>query len=282
MSTTGGNKGKSRGTKKSTILTEPRRFELAKMKAKEDIMLTFHFNDYFGATIDEINIPQSHFFAETNTRLAEVLDFDEGDIIEHDFRALLGVGRRTNIVPHWEAFRCFQSWLDNGIYKNSQLEGTHIDAYLLSKTIGSPRFGNAIMEVILATMQTRKFDTELTDDFRRIYEHGEAFCPLRALYFETAVFWTLAYGRGDRRYQGMAFHGDGILGLDSVEDDVLIEVMEKHRKEFCPCVAKEYGAHKVAAAMKETGSLGDQSADEKCICNIAPWLRDRERFFTAS
>lgn len=66
----------------------------------------------------------------------------------------------------------FIQWLHTGVYENFQIEGTHIDADILSKTIGAPRFGNAVMEVHLgyyAISQIRpRLDREISADLSEL------------------------------------------------------------------------------------------------------------------
>ena len=236
-------------------------------------------------------VAQSSFLAETSTKIPQVLDFDEGDKIEYNFRALLDVSRGVKVDAEWEAFSYFVQWLHLGVYENFQIEGTHIDAYNLSKTIGAPRFGNAVMEAILATMPSRKFDQDLTERFQQIFLSCEVTSPLRTLYFESAVYWRMSYGRNDRIFEDLATRGGGVLTLDEVEDEVLIEVLKKHRDEFCLCASHELEGRDAEAekvSKQHEGKKGkvegleDRIRNSMCICRVAPWSRDRERFFIAT
>lgn len=204
---------------------------------------------------------------------------------------MLDVSRGVKVDAEWEVFGYFVQWLHTGVYENFQIEGTHIDAYNLSTTIGAPRFGNAVMEVILATMPARKYDQDLTERLRQIFLSCEVNSPLRTLYFESAIYWRMSYGRNDRIFEDFATRGDGVLTLDEVEDEVLIEVLKKHRDEFCLCANHEFEG-RAAEARKMSKShegkkgkaegLGNRIVDGVCICRVAPWSRDRERFFIAT
>ncbi|PVH83825.1 hypothetical protein DL98DRAFT_615171 [Cadophora sp. DSE1049] len=279
------------GNNQPTVTFEPKHLQRSVKRITNDPILTFKLEAFSGTLKGHIMVPQNFFLAETRTNIPQVLDFDEGDKIEYNFRALLNVSRRVKVDAEWEVFGYFIQWLHTGVYENFQIECTHVDAYILSKTLGSPRFGNAVMEVILATMPSRKFDQGLTKKYQQIFLNCEVECPLRILYFESAVYWKMSYGPKDTRYGGWATRGEGVLMLDVVEDEVLIEVLEKHRRNFCPCADDECEAREIVVGKRARSAgpgtsnlvgLDNKTVQGVCICKIAPWSRDRERFFIAT
>lgn len=105
------------------------------------------------------------------------------------------------------------------------------------------------------------------------------------MYFESAVYWRMSYGRNDGIYEDFATRGDGVLKLDEVEDEVLIKVLKRHRDEFCLCADHELEGRAAEAEKRsksheikkrKTEGLENRTVGDVCICRIAPWWRDRE------
>ena len=76
-----------------------------------------------------------------------------------------------------------------------------------------------------------------------------------------------------------------------MEDKVLIKVWKRHRDEFCLCANHELEARAAEAEKRskshevkkgKTERLENRTVGDACICRIAPWSKDRERFFTAT
>jgi hypothetical protein len=212
--------------------------------------------------------------ADTVSRVPQLLDEPEGEEM-YPFRALLGVGARKNVSADWEAFHCFSKWLESGIYTNKQIAGSHIDAYILSEALQSPRFGNAVMQYILADIRSSKYDVELKNIFRNIFAKCSKESPLRKLYLEASVFWKLEFGGGGRSKPASTY-GEGVLGLDPEHDRSLIETLDKHKGEFCKCNVK------ALCESLQAKTLRNLSGAQVCICQKEPWLVRPERFYRAN
>ncbi|KAL2073584.1 hypothetical protein VTL71DRAFT_10910 [Oculimacula yallundae] len=281
-------------------------------------MLTFHLTDSSCRTINKIEILQSHFFAETHTAISEVLDSDDDNTVHHNFRTLLSAAIKVTVAPQWEAFGCFQRWLLDGIYKNSYIESSDIDVYLLSRTIQAHRFGNAVMEDILARMPARKYDPNSTKVFRQIFRNCEVNSLLRTLYLESLCFWNFSCIRNEKGVAIVLSQGQEFLNLEDVEDKELIQALREQKSELYPCRIKydkaqqflaEMAAEKVDSPLKDRKledqgvnkegiyrtplrkenrgpskdwKLENERGSEERICKTPPWLKNRERFFSVT
>lgn len=187
---------------------------------------------------------------------------------------MLGVGRRAEVDASWEAFQFFQSWLINDTYNNIEYESTHIDAYQLSKTLKSPRFGNAVMKKVLAIIPSRKFDSDLKDTLREISKKCAQGSPLRSLYFEAYHYWSMI----------PSYH---LLGLDEelMKDRDLAAVLETHPLDTCPCTEKYREFVEANDVSSEDVHHAIEDKDEgmkSCICSLGPWHQNPARFFAAA
>jgi len=188
-----------------------------------------------------------------------------------------------------EAFECFRSWLYTGIYENPQLAGSHLTAYRLSETLQSPQFGNAIMQKILNGLPARKYDGDLKDIYRSIFNTSKPSSPLRRLYFQAAMFWGLEFGGGGVE-RPKSFDGSGVLGLDPDVDSGLIAELQRYRGTFCACDSSEQQELQSEPEMQPVPatngrprafSLNDQAGNGACACQKAPWLNPQQ-FFTSA
>lgn len=115
------------------------------------------------------------------------------DADEYDFLLLVGATIGDDVSVLWEAFEAFGTWLRDGTYDGKCMRGTHIDAYHLAETVQSHRFANAVMSKILGSVPRQKFDIELTEIFRALYDGHAASSALRILYFESVIFWRMGF-----------------------------------------------------------------------------------------
>jgi hypothetical protein len=90
------------------------------------------------------------------------------------------------------------------------------------------------MQKILATIQSRKFDEDLKNTYRAIFNKCHSNSPLRQLYFRAALFWKLEFGGGGARLPN-SLYGEGVLGLDPEQDFGLISELQRFRETFCGC-----------------------------------------------
>lgn len=153
----------------------------------------------------------------------------------------------------WEAFESFRDWLYTGVYDNNQIMGTHIDAYLLAATLQSHRFGNAVMQKILADIPQCKYDGKLADIYRTVYRTCGQASLLRKLYFQTAVFWGKP------------------LGLEAQTDAQLIQALTAFKTTFCACRRRK-------PRRSHGMSLSNKPKNNPCACQKAPWLSPHQFF----
>ena len=250
-------------------------------------MITFYCTDESGQHRVELPIHQKLFFADSISRVPQVLDDDEQEY--YDIRAILGVVSRVDVSSELESFECFRHWLYNGIYENPQLAGTHLDAYHLSEILQSPRFGNAVMQKILNDLPARKFDDDLKATFQTIFQTCKPASSLCRLYFQAALFWGLEFGGGGVELP-KSFYGSGVLGLDPDIDSELIAELQRFRDTFCACDSGEQQERlsglKTQPGLATDGrarsfSLNDHAGNGACVCQKAPWLSP-EQFFTSA
>lgn len=188
---------------------------------------------------------------------------------------LLGVGYRKVVEDEWEAFKSFARWLDDGTYNAGDIVRmhSHVDAYLLSETLSSQRFGNAVMRSLLIDVRSRKFDPSLKYSYRQIFAHCTLNSPLRKLYFEASVFWRIEFGGGGNAKR-TSMWAEGVLGLDpaAAVDKRLIQELELHKKKFCVCKNRRISRirGKALPVVSQTGY---------CKCSREPWFRSPKRFF---
>ncbi|KAN0112589.1 hypothetical protein V8E51_005540 [Hyaloscypha variabilis] len=251
---------------------------LFRSQAESEPVIAFYCIDVSGQNTVELPIHQKLFFADSVSRVPQVLDDAEQE--NYDFRAILGVGARVDVSREVESFECFRNWLYTGTYEHPQISGTHLDAYHLSETLQSPRFRNAIMQKILNELPARKFDADLKDTYRSIFRTSKPGSPLRRLYFQAALFWGLEFG-GGRVDRPKCFYGSGILGLDPEVDRELIAELQRFRDTFCACgsnaqqeVQSEPGSERgqKAQGRARACSLDNHAGNGACVCQKAPWL----------
>jgi len=154
--------------------------------------------------------------------------------------------------------------------------GTHIDAYLLSEILRSPRFGNAVMEKILDSMSARKYDEDLKDIFRLLFERSSSSSPLFKLFFDACIYWKLELGGGGSSTP-KSFRSEGLLGLDPNRDEDLISALKRYKDKFCECSSKQQPCRRTAT--QAPYRLSNVST-RKCPCGEAPWNK-REKFFSS-
>lgn len=153
-------------------------------------------------------------------------------------------------------------WLNTGIYQNDEVEATHIDAYLLSETLQSPRFGNAVMQQILDQIPAMKDDGNLADTIRRLCNEAIEDSLLKKLFFDAAIWWFppsgLLNGTRNPRY----FEGAGFLNLN---DGYWLNTLEGYKRETCHC----------SPAKRKKGHVyreGGMYQEEVLGCRTEPWL----------
>jgi hypothetical protein len=180
---------------------------------------------------------------------------------------LIGANARQDVACAWAAFGILVKWLNTGIYQNDETEATHIDAYILSEKLQSPRFGNAVMQQILEQIPTTKNDGTLADTIRRLCDEAIEDSLLKKLYFDTAIWWfppnDFLNGTRNPRY----FEGAGVLNRN---DSYWLNALESHNRETCAC-----------SPMKRRKSHSDQTKDEESTgCRALPWMDEPSRFFS--
>lgn len=179
--------------------------------------------------------------------------------------------QRSPIVAcAWAAFEIMIKWLNTGIYQNDEKEATHIDAYFLAEKLQSPRFGNAVMQCLLAQMPPMKTSGDMADTMRRCFDEGEEFSLLRKLMFDAVVWW---FPPGDylmgTRTPGY-FEGAGLLYGN---DKYWLKDVEEYRRETCQCPPSK------RRKSSNNSSSSGMRQDVCDACRREPWLDEPRRYY---
>lgn len=145
--------------------------------------------DPTGQNLSEIDVPQIALLAETITEgpVNAIQAIGQNDC--YNFRKLIWANARKDVSCAWAAFGILVKWLSTGIYQNDQTEATHIDAFLLSEKLQSPRFGNSEMRRILKQIPATKDDGTLADTLRRLCDETIQNSLQKKLHFDAAIWW---------------------------------------------------------------------------------------------
>lgn len=128
------------------------------------------------------------------------------------------------------------------------------------------------MKEILKMMAARKYDEDLKDTYRTIFDHCGSDSLLRKLYFESASFWKFGFEEGDYSLRGAA----GDLGLDPTPDRLLIDALKEHRDAFCRCPLTKVRANHLSEQPKRPPPRLRRKQTRVCNCEKEPWnLADR-------
>ncbi|CZR52845.1 uncharacterized protein PAC_02722 [Phialocephala subalpina] len=253
-------------------------------RSEDDPMITIsHVNE--SDEISNVQISQALLFVNTaELKVPQILDFQKGDESpRYNFKNLVNTGSKENCDALWEAFQSFAAWLRNGVYKNDRIEGSDLHAYILADMLKSPRFANAVINSILHDLPSSKFLGDLKERLRLVSTSCSTTSPLRLLYFDTVMFWKLDVDeRGELKPESMLCKG--LLGLDSIKDEVLIQEYLEHKKENCRC-AKDVPRKDDAGSPKKSKVMKmkvNPARPRSCkYCQQAPWDRDalgKERY----
>jgi len=155
----------------------------------------------------------------------------------------------------------------------------------------SPGFSNAIMKKIMEEIPSYKYNGNLIDWLRYVYNFGDG--PetlLRRLCLDSAVFWlNEGFSSPSVSIISKDWWSTGLFNKD--HDFNLVEALKKHQRQICPCREDDMAStgHLIKGSSPVDGfedpskQLRDSpfEFDISC-CDVAPWLDHPTRYLYAT
>lgn len=219
------------------------------------------------AETSQETVPQKLFMADTSTKIRKTIDYKEEDVVHYSFRDLIGAQPNENIDHLWLAFQQLITWIFDGDFVATHAHHMNVNAAIVASVLKAPRFSNATMTEVLFQMQKQKKSPTLKDEYRQIFRFCKDTDHLYRLYFDSAVYWKLAFSN-------FALPGETLLGLDPEKDARLILALSDHKLDVCKCNFLQLGQGVLWNELSgEFEELPIRPINKNCRCRKAPWVK---------